>query len=340
LPATIRDVAKTAGVSISTVSKVFNEYTDINQKTKKRVLAVAKQLDYAPNMAARTLSSKTQKTIALILSELNINRKSTMPLEVLSGVYKYTEQSDFEFVFYGTSTEKQKEKTFRQFCNEHNITGAVVQGLKMTDSYYQEIKETNIPTVLIDIDMRNPYVGTVSIDGEQAAFEAIEYLISQSHHNIGIINGSRDALVSILRENGYRRALVANGIQLNEAYVQYANFEEDIAFLIAQNLLKNNKKITALFCTSDIMAIGAMRGIKEMGLNIPNDISIIGFDDIILSKYVTPALTTIAQDAEALGFESAKLLSDIITGNTGLPQLRIIPHELKYRDSVKKNERN
>ncbi|SEK55644.1 transcriptional regulator, LacI family [Carnobacterium iners] len=340
MTATIRDVARTAGVSISTVSKVFNEYTDINKKTKERVLEVAKQLDYAPNMAARTLSSKTQKTIALILSELNINRKSTMPLEVLSGVYKYTEQTDFEFVFYGTSTEKQKEKTFRQFCNEHNIAGAVVQGLKMTDSYYQELKITNIPTVLIDIDMGNPYVGTVSIDSEQAAFEAIEYLISQKHRNIGIINGSRDAKVSILRENGYRRALVENNIQLNEAHIQYANFEEDIAFLISQNLLKNNKNITALFCTSDIMAIGAIRGIKEMGLNVPDDISIIGFDDIILSQYVTPRLTTVAQDAEVLGFESAKLLSEIISGNTDSPKLRIIPHELKYRDSVKENETN
>jgi len=340
VPATIRDVAKTAGVSIATVSKVFNGYTDINQKTKKRILEIAKQLDYAPNMAARTLSSKTQKTIALILSEININRKSTMPLEVLNGVYKYTEQSDFEFVFYGTSTEKQKEKTFHQFCNEHNITGAVIQGLKMTDSYYQEIKETNIPTVLIDIDMENPHVGTVSIDSELAAFEAVEYLISQNHHNVGFINGSRDALVSILRESGYRRALVANNIQINEAYIQYANFEEDIAFLIAQNLLENNKKITALFCASDIMAIGALRGIKEMGLNVPEDISIIGFDDIILSSYVTPALTTVAQDAEELGFESAKLLSEIISGNTDLPQRRIMPHELKYRDSVKRNAKN
>lgn len=340
MPATIRDVAKIAGVSIATVSKVFNGYTDINEKTKERILEIAKQLDYAPNMAARTLSSKTQKTIALILSEININRKSTMPLEVLSGVYKYTEQSEFEFVFYGTSIEKQKEKTFRQFCNEHNITGAVIQGLKITDPYYQELKETRIPTVLIDIDMENSHVGTVSIDSELAAFEAVEYLISQNHHHIGFINGSRDALVSTLRESGYRRALIANNIHVNEAYIQYANFEEDIAFLIAQNLLENNRAITALFCASDIMAIGALRGVQEMGLNVPDDISIIGFDDIILSNYVTPALTTVAQDAEALGFESAKLLSEIISENTDLPQRRIIPHELKYRDSVKINERN
>lgn len=331
--ATIKDVAKAAGVSIATVSKVFNGYSDINHETKKLILEVSKKMDYTPNMAARTLSSKKQKTIALILNELNFNRKSTMPLEVLSGVYRYTDQSDFEFVFYGTSIEKQQSKTFTQFCNEHNITGVVIQGLKTTDPYYQEIQETHIPTVVIDIEIENPQVGMVSIDNVQAAQQAVEYLISKKHRNIGIINGSRDANVSELREKGYRQALQAAGIEVNEAYVQYANYEEDIAFLITKNLLQNNKEITALFCSSDLMAIGAMRGIKDMGMNVPEDVSIVGFDDITLASYVTPELTTVAQDMELIGYESAKLLSEIIQKEEK-DYHRIIRHEIVHRDSV------
>lgn len=336
--ATIRDVAKAAGVSIATVSKVFNGYSDINHDTKEKILEVAKQLDYTPNMAARTLSSKKQQTIALILNELNFNRKSTMPMEVLNGVYTFTEQSDYEFVFYGTSTEKQEDKTFRQFCNEHNITGAVIQGLKMSDPYYEEIQETKLPTVLIDIVMENANVGTVSIDNEAAAFEAVSYLISKNHQKIGMINGSRDANVSILREAGYRRALAEHGIVNNEAYIQYANFEEDIAFLITKNLLTNHKEITALFCASDVMAIGAMRAVKDMGLRVPEDISIIGFDDIILSSYVSPTLTSVAQDMEKIGFEAAKLLTEIINHDLKNNNHRMVPHEMKYRESVGRRE--
>lgn len=338
--ATIRDVAKAAKVSIATVSKVFNGYDDINQETKTKILEIAKELDYTPNMAARTLSSKRQQTIALILNELNFTRKSTIPMEVLNGVYKFTEESDFEFVFYGTSTEKQQQKTFRQFCNEHNITGAIVQGLKMTDPYYQEIEATSLPTVLIDIKMANPKVGTVSIDNQLAAFEAVEHLIKQNHQKIGMINGSRDANVSVLRESGYRKALEKNGLLVNEGYLQYANFEEDIAFLITKNLLNNHKEITALFCASDVMAIGAMRGIKEMGLSVPEDISIIGFDDIILASYVTPTLTSVAQDMELIGFEAAKLLAEIINQKSGNEKnQRTIAHKIKHRESVnKKNE--
>lgn len=333
--ATIRDVAKAAGVSIATVSKVFNGYSDINHDTKEKILEVAKQLDYTPNMAARTLSSKKQQTIALILNELNFNRKSTMPMEVLNGVYTFTEQSDYEFVFYGTSTEKQQDKTFHQFCNEHNITGAVIQGLKMSDPYYEEIQETRLPTVLIDIVMENANVGTVSIDNEAAAFEAVSYLISKNHEKIGMINGSRDANVSILREAGYRRALEEQGIVINEAYIQYANFEEDIAFLITKNLLSNHKEITALFCASDVMAIGAMRAVKDMGLQVSEDISIVGFDDIILSSYVSPALTSVAQDMEKIGFEAAKLLTEIINHDLkNNDNHRMVPHEMKYRESV------
>ncbi|MBP1045979.1 LacI family DNA-binding transcriptional regulator [Enterococcus sp. BWM-S5] len=331
--ATIRDVAKQAGVSIATVSKVFNGYTDINLETKDKILKIAKELDYAPNMAARTLSSKKQQTIALILNELNFTRKSTMPMEVLDGVYKYTEKSDYEFVFYATSTEKQLSKTFRQFCNEHNITGAVIQGLKMTDPYYQEIEETSLPTVLVDMSVKNPKVGTVSIDNQKAAFEAVNYLIEQGHESIGMINGSRDADVSILRETGYCQALKENAIPLKESYIQYANFEEDISYFITKNLLTTNKEITALFCASDVMAIGAMRAVKDMGIKVPEDLSIIGFDDIILASYVTPELTSVSQDMREIGFEAAKLLTEIIDGDDQNNNRRIA-HEIKHRQSV------
>lgn len=333
MAATIRDVAKRAGVSIATVSKVFNGYTDVNQKTKEKILLAANELDYAPNMAARTLSSKKHKTIALILNELAFTRKSTMPMEVLSGVYKFTEETDYEFVFYGTSSEKQTQKTFQQFCSEHNITGAVVQGLKITDPYYLEIQRTRIPVVLIDLSVDHPNVGTVSIDNEKAANEAVSYLIKKNHRQIAMINGSEDASVSLWREAGYRSALHQAGIDVNEEFICYADYDENVAFMKTCELVRQHPEITALFCASDVMAIGALHAIQEQNLRVPQDISIIGFDDIILASYVTPKLSSVEQDMEKMGYEAGKLLSKIINKTANTRQ-HTTDHRLIIRESV------
>lgn len=331
--ATIRDVAKHAGVSIATVSKVFNGYTDINEETKAKIFKVAKKLDYTPNMAARTLSSKRQKTIALILNELTLTRKSTVSMEVLNGVYRFISSTDYEFVFYGTTTEKQSEKTFKQFCSEHSISGAIVQGLKLSDPYYQEIKQTKIPTVLIDMELDTSFTGAVSIDNVNAAKEATELLIKKGHKEIAFINGTRDAEVSLMRENGYREALLQNNIEVKNHYIQYANYDEDIAYYITKNLLQTYPSITAIFCASDLMAIGAMRSLKFLGKKIPKDIALVGFDNIVLSEYVTPSLTTVSQDMELMGRTAAALLVDIVE-NKKTEKKIIVEHELIIRSST------
>lgn len=332
---TIRDVAQKVGVSIATVSKVFNGYTDVNPQTKARILQAAQELDYTPNMAARTLSSKKQQTIALILNELNISRMSTMPLEVLGGVYQYTEDSDYEFVFYGTSSEKQQQKTFNQFCNEHNITGVVIQGLKISDPYYQQIQETKIPVVIIDITLNNPNVGTVSTDNVQASREVVEYLFAAGHQQVGMINGSQDATVSIWRETGYRQAFYDRGIIVEDAFVCYADYDEEVAYRQTKELLKRQPQLTALFCASDLMAIGAIRGIQELGLSVPKDISVIGFDDIILDQYVTPKLSSVSQDMKDIGYQAGKLLTAIIEKRPNIQLHEVVPHQLQIRESVR-----
>lgn len=331
---TIKDVAHRANVSIATVSRVFNGYTDISEATKKRVMAIAQEMDYSPNMAARTLSSKSQKTIALILNELNISRKSTMPMEVLSGVYKYTESSNCEFVFYGTSDTKQKEKSFRQFCNEHNITGVVMQGLKVTDPYYKELSKTKIPTVVIDMEIDNNRVGSVSIDNEWAAKEAVDYLIEIGHQEIAMLNGSLEANVSIQREIGYRMSLQEHGIPCVEEYIQYANFNEETAYQTIKELIPNHPEITAIFSASDIMAIGALRAANDLGLKVPEDLSIIGFDDIVLTNYIQPKLSSVAQDMEKIGYKAAELLDELISNKETLANHLFVEHELIIRDSV------
>lgn len=330
---TIKDVAEAAGVSPATVSRVFNGYTDISDETKEKIMDIAKQMNYLPNAAARSLSSKNQITLGLVLNDLEISRKNTMIMEVLTGVYNYTDQENIDFVFLATSTMKQSKKSFREFINEKGISGAVVQGLKMNDPYFKEIENANFPVALIDMVASGDNVCNVSINNEKASEEAIQMLIDRGHRHIGMINGRREAYVSVEREAGYIKALKHNKIELNQEYVQYANFSEKISVEITRDLLINNPEITALFCASDLMAIGAMKAISELGLNIPEDISIIGFDDIVLNEFLTPKLSSISQNMEIIGFEAARRAHQLIKGEQIEKQV-YIQHDVIIRESV------
>ncbi|MHA6646823.1 LacI family DNA-binding transcriptional regulator [Aerococcus urinae] len=329
----IKDVAKKANVSIGTVSRVFNGYSDISEETKRRVLSVAEELNYSPNLSARMLSSKKNNTMAVILSDLEINRAVSLPLDVISGTYQFAEENAYEFYILPISLKKQKEKKLKILLNERNISGAIIQGLKVNDPYFLELENITTPTVLIDAVSSNKNVGSVSINNLQASKEAVEYLIKMGHQKIALINGRREAAVSIDREAGYVQALKSNDIKLRPEYIQYANYNEEIAYLMAIDLIKNYQDITAFFCTSDLMALGVTRALLELNLKIPEDVSVMGFDDIPIVQYTTPTISTIAQDMKLIGYESAKLLDRIIKKKNTVNK-QYIPHKIIIRDST------
>ncbi|GAB2022409.1 LacI family DNA-binding transcriptional regulator [Pseudolactococcus yaeyamensis] len=323
---TIKDVAARAGVSVSAVSHVLNGYTDISDATKKKVLTATKELGYVANSAARQLSSKKSKTIALILNEINVARGVAMPLEIISGVVDFLDNTSYEFVFYATNTKKQSKKTLRQFCDEHNISGVIIQGLRVTDPYYHELEHFELPTVAIDLDVHNKKIGMVSIDNELAAFEVTELLQKNGYENILFINGDRKAVVSHEREAGYRRSI-------KKPAIIFANFREQIAFDKIKKLFSASvrPKYDAIFAASDLMAIGCLKALKEFGLE--NEIAVVGFDDITLTSYFTPTITTVHQDARKISEFAAKDLIDYI--EHGITKHTIIDHEIVIRESAK-----
>ncbi|WP_314576520.1 LacI family DNA-binding transcriptional regulator [Enterococcus gilvus] len=324
---TIRDVAKLADVSISSVSHVFNHYDDISEETKKKVYDASKKLGYIPNSAARNLSSKQLKTVALILNDINaIARGVAMPLEIISGVSDYLDDTEYEFVFYSTSLKKQKEKTLRQFCNEHNISGVIIQGLRTTDPYYEELKHFDLPVVAIDLYVENPSVGVVSIDNELATYEMTKVLLEKGYENILFMNGDPKATVSHEREAGYRKAM-------KKALVVYADYSEKEAFDLIFELFEKDqlKACDAIFAASDLMAIGCLKALKELGLI--DQIALIGFDDITLASYTTPTLTTVRQDVLKIAQVAAENLIKQI--KTGKAKHSFVDFELIERQSAK-----
>ncbi|MDR0299906.1 MAG: LacI family transcriptional regulator [Streptococcaceae bacterium] len=319
---TIREVAKVAGVSVSTVSQVFNNYTAISQATRDRVKQVATELGYAPNLAARSLAAKKKKTIALVLNEINVVRGVAMPLEILNGVIEMLDETDYEFVFYATNLKKQQEKSLAHFLNEHALAGVIIQGLKTSDPYYQELKTINFPVVIIDMEIENPKIGKVSIDNEQACFEVGERLKQAGHLRVCFVNGSKDAAVSQEREVGIRKSLP-------DVEVVYANFSEKEAYEWAM-VFGQIEKFSAIFAASDLMAIGIIKALKNRGLE--DKIALIGFDDITLASYVSPTLTTVRQDAT----EKARQATDNLIHQIEQGEVKnsVQPYEIIVRESA------
>ncbi|WP_245812953.1 LacI family DNA-binding transcriptional regulator [Enterococcus canintestini] len=324
---TIRDVAKLADVSVSSVSRVFNHYDDISEETKKKVFEAAKELGYVPNSAARSLSSKQLKTVALILSDINVvARGVAMPLEIISGVSDYLDDTDYEFVFYSTNLKKQQKKTLRQFCSENNISGVIIQGLRTTDPYYEELKQFDLPVVAIDLQIDNKSIGIVSVDNKRAAFEMTTSLVKKGHQNILFMNGDPKASVSFERESGYRMAVL-------QPTVVYADFSEKKAFDLIIDMAETGdiKKYDAIFAASDLMAIGCLKALKKLGMI--NNFALVGFDDITLASYTSPTLTTVRQDVLKIAQIAAKNVTAHI--ETGEAKHTLVDFELIERESAK-----
>lgn len=334
--ATIKDVAKKANVSVSVVSKSFNNYKDVKEETRQRVLAVAQELNYSPNINAKNLSSKKQMTFGLISSGvLNDNEKDNNAFDIFKGVYQAISDSRFELSIYLIDSQQQKQQSYVQYCRERNIGGAILQGIRTDDQYYKELIDTSLPCVVLDImnDTSNSLIGTVSIDNAAAGEEIATYLLEKNHRNICLITGTAETYVNKERMKGVEQSLKAYGMSLDDVGVVDACFSEDKAYELVSAYLQQHRP-TAFLCFSDLMAIGVMKAVKEAGLQIPQDVSITGFDDLVFSSYTQPALTTIRQDFVEIGRTAAQLLQDI-KEHKNKQQHVWVEHQLIERDSVK-----
>ena len=332
---TIRDVAKKAGVSVSVVSKSFNNYADVKEETRQRIFAIAKELNYSPNINAKNLSSKKQMTLGLISSGvLNDNEKDSNAFNIFKGVYQEVTNSRFELSIYLIDSQQQRHQSYVRYCRERNIGGAILQGIRTDDQYYKELIDSSLPCVVLDImtETVNGLIGSVSIDNAKALKEMAVYLLEQNHRKLAVVAGLRETYVNLERLKGLEEALHLYNMDLDDIDILEASFSEETAYELAKAYLQE-KQPTAFLCFSDLMAYGVMKAVKEAGLRIPEDVSITGIDDLLLSRYTQPPLTTIRQDFVEIGKLSARLLQDIIEGKSERQHIWA-SHELMERQSV------
>lgn len=336
--ATIKDVAKVAGVSVTTVSRALNGYPDVNEQTRKKIAQVAKELGYVPNMAARTLVMKKSKTLGLLISGItHSSSKDNFIYEVLCGMNDRSGELGYDLILFSTTPYKQSQKSYQDLCKERGADGLILMGLRTDDPYLQEVVNSSIPTVLIDIPLEGKNVGYVTSDNEAGAKSAVDYLIRLGHRKIAMINGYPFADVSIRRLVGYKAALEEAGLPYEPSLVYDGQFREHIAAEVTYQLLFKHPDVTAIFCASDLMAIGSIRALEKMGKKVPDQVSVIGFDDIPISQYMSPALTTVHQNIYEMGYQATQLLVDMLEKRK-VKRTVILKTELIERGSAKKRE--
>lgn len=331
----IKDVARDVGVSITTVSHALNGYSDVSEKTKERILEAVERLNYAPDINARSLGGKADTTIALLTSELREKDENGFVYGLIYGLFQQCSEQDCEFMLLVTNRAKQERLSFLQLCKKKNLSGVVVSGLRTDDSYYHEILSSNIPCALVDMRVTAKNKCSITIDNVRAAKEAVEYLIRLGHRKIGMVNGSKTAEVCAERYNGYASALEEAGIPVCKEYECHCDFIEETAFEKTQKLLVKYPEITAFFCASDMMAIGAVRAAEAMGMRVPEDISVVGFDDIPIAGYVCKGITTVRQSPAAMGRAGGEAVWRMLREKPVEKEM-ILPHELIIRGTTAK----
>ena len=331
----IRDVARAAGVSVGTVSRAFNGYSDIKDETKRMILATAKELGYVPNLNAKILAAKNQRIMAVILAGFMADRGLTdeLVIKMLRGVSSYAIAHNLELATYILSSEQQQEKSFEQFCREHSLSGAMCFGVKTTDAYYENKKKSKIPCVTVDVLVEGENMGYVGTDNAAASEEIAKLVLRRNHKRIVFLNGRREATVCTERLAGMERALKLYGLKLEaNLYTDFrANQAEE---MVTEYIMENGtEKATAFICASDLVALGAAKAIRRCGYAVGKDFSVTGFDGLHIASLNDPSISTVNQNMEAKGYAAAEMLHAIIEGRR-VKRQRLIPYTLIETESI------
>lgn len=328
---TIRDVALSAGVSVTTVSHVINRTRFVAPETEARVRLAMEALNYRPNTLARSLRLGETKTIGLILPD------SSNPFFAESArlLEEAAFQQSYSLILCNSNGDPEKERRYTEVLFNKQVDGIIFMASGDDAPSVQELVARKLPVVVVDRMPENLDVDAVVTDNFQSGYLATRYLLDQGHRRIGLIRGPSHLTPSAQRVAGYLRALEEAGIPA-EAQLQVAgDFHPESGYRAAAILLQLPNRPTALFACNDLMAIGALRAIREAGLSIPEDLSLIGHDNIELASYIQPGLTTVAQPISHLAETSIRLLLERIRQPEEKHQRIILPNHLIIRQSTR-----
>src|SRR5512133_1256590 len=305
---TIRDVAKAAGVAPITVSRVINNTGYIREQTRERVLAAVKELGYVPNSLALSLRWKQTGILALVLTDITNPFWTT----VARGVEDAASQAGLSIILCNTDEDEHKQERYLNVMLQRRVDGVLLVPVNGDPAAVDLIQRQSTPLVILDRRTPGAAVDVVRCDSEGGAYQLTQHLIALGHRRIAMLSGPQSASSAVDRAAGYRKALSENGIQAEQ--ILYGSFSVESGYQMARQALESQPCPTALFAGNNFIAIGALKYLRERGIQVPGEISLVGFDDLPQSLVVDPFLTAAAQPAYEMGFKATQRLLQHLTG--------------------------
>ncbi len=325
---TIQDVAKAAGVSVSTVSRVLNNKDDVAFETVDKVRQVIGELQYSSSLAARGMRSHHTNVIGLIIPEV----ASPFCHEILRGVNRAIAELNKDLLIYTSGGARKENIAQHEQSYVSLLNGGITDGIIVVTPTATNFT-THAPVVIIDPNNESPDFPSISSTNREGALAAINYLTGLGHRRIGFIAGRMELVSANQRLQGYRDGLAAAGIPFDQGLIEIGDYATRQAILCARKLISLPDRPTAIFAANDMTALGVYQAAKEAGLNIPNDLSVVGFDNLDDSSLMVPALTTVDQSVEEIGTIATEMINSLINDEKLICKQHIIQTRLIIRDS-------
>lgn len=321
----IKDIANALHLSVSTVSKALNGAFDVSAETKAEVLEYARKNGYKSK--DERISSKKLRRLCFLYDNVDLNTQTNLIIPLSLSFTKHARENNFEVVSINI---KSINTSYDTFMNDNNFDGAFIAGLNYESPILKELKETKYPTVLFDNDLMGEKIATINNENINTISLLVHKLKAFNHTKIGFIHGDKHSFISNERFAGYIIGLTREDLKFNQDYVYLGDFSEQSGYDAAKYFASTD--VTAIICSSDIIAAGLIKGLNDLGLKVPNDISVTGYDDLDIAKYTNPTLTTIKQDIDLLGEKGFTLLTSMMKNRSS--QRIIITGEVIVRDSI------
>lgn len=305
--ATIKDIANKLGIAVSTVSKGLNNASDISDDMRQLVLDTAVEMGYS----TKRMRSKNTRKVCILIENMDYENIDQFGYEIIVGFKLSAARRHWEVDVVPTNLNMQTEENFDTFMLNNGYSGAFLLGFSLHDDWVSQLNKTNVPTVLFDNHIEdNIHVGSVATDNYEGINLSVDHLFTLGHKKIAFLNGSKNSRVSQQRHQGFTESMIAHGLTIDDSLVEYGYYVPDCAKYHVPTFLKNGA--TAIICASDLIALGVIAEVKKHGLRVPEDISVIGFDDLPIATQLDPPLTTIRQDRTDLGKSAFLLLNGLV----------------------------
>ncbi|MGZ9583981.1 LacI family DNA-binding transcriptional regulator [Paenibacillus marinisediminis] len=330
MKSTIRDVAQYANVSISTVSRVMNAPETVVEEKRVRVMEAIQALQYQPNAFARGLIFKKSNTFGVMIPDLENPYYSGL----IRGMQDAAVELNHSLIFCNTDRDRDQLHSYIQYFVEKQVDGVIYTSEPLYPEYYEHMKRYNLPFVLASTNSAEYDIPSVDINEELAGYEAVQHLIAGGHRQIGMVGFPLTESVSgVPRYEGFMRALQENGLGDCTKCVEFAELRYEKAYEATGRLISRYPELTAIFAISDVFAMGVISYLHDHGIKVPEQISVIGFDNIRMANMFIPKLSTIAQPIYDIGFRAVQKLHELISAGQVAILREKLPHELIIRDS-------